>query len=695
MFPSAVSFQRLLQIAAATLALAALGLHAADSPPAAALRAAICLNGEWQIAAASGDDQKIPDFGWKAARIPASPTFDPAVPARWHRLTLEIPADWSAPGRRFHLELEKVGHYAAVYCNGHKISEHWGQYTPFDTDVTDALRFGEKNEIVAYVHIASGKYVRPGAQITDPVVANAYRPAANQADHRNWLGIVGDVTLFWRPEVAIADVDVETSVRKKTLHVAYSFHDETGEHSLVVRSTVLDGRLSALTLPEDPFKSKIATGDSMTVPWQDPILWGCPPYGVPKLYTLRAELVNDGQVVDRTFTRFGFREVWIEGKDIMLNGKKLWMLGTYHSKLTALRDLNDRRPMAAMLRTMQAAGLNSLHGHWDDLGRPWLELCDEMGVFVLGGFFCDGRPLIQSRADDGWADWMDQTCAEWTRARRHHTSILLWRPTDVPPPEIQKFIEPDAFRAKLAATVRKNDPSGRPVADNSDVFAWGQSPETKQKSGEFDNFAPLQNAAASGKPFLNKEIYGGFLAPQKLSAFFRQFYQMSFDLGSSGMFVQQLPLLAGGPGEPFQVSWLSQSGPGNRDVTGLNPRGELPNWCDASHSPSTESVYAALFRDLYREHMGVALLPAPPTSSELLLTGLPPQSLVFVLPEDSALAPAQGMLSAADGTAWFVVLSTGKWRLWHDGKSQDIEVAVAADAAKPGYEHVQRVQVTH
>ena len=55
-----------------------------------------------------------------------------------------------------------------------------------------------------------------------------------------------------------------------------------------------------------------------------------------------------------------------------------------------LRYLNDRRPMVATIALMQASGLNVFHGHWDDLGRTWLEVCDESGMFVLGGFYCSG-----------------------------------------------------------------------------------------------------------------------------------------------------------------------------------------------------------------------------------------------------------------------------------------------------------------
>ena len=661
----------------------------AEPAPASAPRASLCLNGEWEIAAA-GDDLKIPVAGWTAARIPAAPVLDPQVVARWCRVSFTVPPEWAAPGRRFVVEFEKAGHFAAVFCNGRKVGEHFGQYAPFECDLTDALRLGERNELAVFVHNASGKFVRPGADLTDAMVGNAYRPAANQQTERNWVGIAGDVTFSWRPQNGIADVFVDPSVREKTLTLAIATRAaDSGAATRTLRATVLDGATAVLELAPTPVAADGQT--TLAKPWSNPVPWGSAPYGEPKLYTLRTELVAGGQVVDRVFTRFGFREVWVAGRVVMLNGKKLWMAGAYHGKHSPLRDLNDRRPMAAMNGAMHHAGLNTLHGHWDDLGRTWLDVCDETGMFVVAGFFCDGRPLIQSRADAGWADWMTAACAEWARARRNHPAILVWRPTDVPPPELQQFTTVEAFRARLATEVRRQDPSHRPIADDSDIAAWGQSPENRE-TGAFDNFTQLQNGPASGKPFFCKEIYGGFQAPEKFSTFVREFYRRSFELGSTGLLVQQLPLLRNPGGEPFAISWLSQSGAGNRDTPRSGFRSELPNWCDEKSPAPAESPYAKLFREQFKQHLGVEL-KAVTTSEGVLVTGLPPKSLAFLAPEDDTNAEPRGLLTAGDGTAWLVVHPSGAWRLLSDGKSTRLQIAPPTGAATPGYSRVQRVEV--
>lgn len=669
-----------------------LGLLAGGRAPAVELmpsdapRASICLNGAWE-AAPAGDELKIPETGWTAARVPAGPIVDPNVKARWQRLVFDAPKEWSSAGRRFFVGLEKAGHYAAVFCNGQRVGEHYGQYTPFEADVTDVIRLGQKNELAVYVHNASGRFVRAGADITDETVGKAYRPAANQADQRNWIGVMGDVTLSWRPRTGIADVFVKTSVREKRLQALVEIQAPAAEaKSFSVRATVLDGpALPAQPLPAD---GKV----TLAAPWADPVLWGTAPYGEPKLYTLRTELLRDGQIVDRTFTRFGFREVWITGHDVMLNGKKLWLAGLYHSKLSPLRCLNDRRPLEVVHRAMQTAGLNALHGHWDDLGQPWLDLCDETGMFVLAGFFCDGRPQIQSKADAGWPDWMVATCAEWVRARRNHPSILLWRPTDVPPTGLDRFTPLPEFQARLAAEVRRLDPEGRPLADNSDIVAWGQPPENKE-TGKMDNWQPIKTAADTGKPFMNKEIYGAFKETQNVSAFFRLFYGKSFEYKSTGMLVQQLPLQAGAGGQPFAVEWPSQSGRGNRDAAFAGLRSELPNWCDPQQPASIETPFAKVFRDLFHEHMGLDLKPSGSPAGDTLITGLTPGSVVFLAPDDPGRAEPQGMLTAADGSAWFVVDAPGAWRLMHDGQAQEVHIVAQPAASAPGYGQVQRVTV--
>jgi beta-galactosidase/beta-glucuronidase len=341
-------------------------LHAATADPSTPIRMEICLNGAWDTVLNAGGDQ-IPSAGWSPRRVPAMPiTGNPPATSIWHRYNVRIPILWIKPERNFLLKIDKAGHYAAVYWNGQRMGEHYGQFSPFEIDVTAALKPGD-NEIAIYVHNASGKYARPGVVVSDPMEGNAYRGATDNPAQRNWVGIVGDISLAWRPAAHISDVFVVPSVRKKQLTARIETAG-AGAYGATVRAAVLDKSSVLLEMPEKGLTGGAAP--ELAVPWPDAVLWGPEPYGKAKLYVLRTELLRGGKVVDRTFTRFGFREVWVEGKDVLLNGKKLWMAGTYFGKLAPIRYINDRRPEARMLQLMQEAGLDTLHGHWDELGDP-------------------------------------------------------------------------------------------------------------------------------------------------------------------------------------------------------------------------------------------------------------------------------------------------------------------------------------
>lgn len=695
-------------------------------------RLLICLNGTWE-SVLNGALEHIPEAGWSALRVPAMPfATHPPTTSIWYRQRVHISNEWVKPQRQFFLRLEKAGHYAAVYGNGQLAGKHFGQYTSFEADVTNALRAGQTNEIAILVHNASGPYVRPGVSLTDPMEGNAYRGATNQDYQRNWTGIVGDIFLGWRPVCHISNVFVVPSVRKRRLQVLLEVEGVDPEAAgLTLRAAILDNGEVIRQLPEAAVSENGAV--RLEADWPNPVLWGPDPYGTPKLYVLRTELERAGEVVDRRFTRFGFREVWIEGRDVLLNGEKLWMIGTYFEKLAPIQYLNDRHSQSLMLGMMQAAGLNTLHGHWDGLGKTWLDLCDEMGMLVLGGFFCDGRPEIQSKADAGWVDWMAATCREWVREVRNHPSIVLWRPLDVLPDNL--LFQTWAIYVRMAEQVRREDGT-RPLADGSDVEAWaqgslkstpsvgllpgrasgveGQEQRHSISRADYDDCSRMENAlGASHKPFLTKEIWTGFGDREGLSRFFRTFYEKSFVGGSTGIVVQHLPLVY--RTGRLRITWLSESGKGNRDdishiteMTSPNWCGpaqpiswpcddstSLPNWCDPAQPAGQATPYNDLFRDLYREFTKRAAIPhSGDIPGNVLVSGLEANEIAFLVPEEPVIGGAMGVRAAGDGTAWIIAVPPGAYRLHCGRGSASFQVAPQHPSGVPGYSSVQRIDVT-
>lgn len=633
-----------------------------------ALRANLNLNGTWQYQS-DQPESPIPTSGWSETRVPALPITDGTWSA-WYETTITIPSSWMITGRRFFIDLDKAGHYAGVYLNGTLVGQHYGQFSPFEFEVTSQLLVGA-NTLQIYVHNAEATYVRANYNMNQSscpstfpnCMAESYRPHAKITSERNWIGLVGDVTFEWRPAQYISDVAITTSFRNLTIQdVAIVTGTGTGAS---IAANILDANGNLVfSIPQQ------LIGAPLLSSWLNPVLWGPAPYGQPYLYTLATTLLDaNGNQLDQTFTRFGFREVWVAGTQILLNGIPLWMASTYPDPLAGIRTVNDRRPEAYMLYVMQQSGMNGVDVHWDDIGTPWLDLADEMGMLVLGGFYCTGieNPAPHIDSQTGWMDWMEQTAGEWITAEKNHPSIILLRPIDVSPGGITAAkIDP-----ALKSVIQPLDPSSRPFVDGTDVTNWSEDGEASPTT--CNDGSDLATALATmTKPLFIKEVYGLGLVctPQ----FVTNIYNIAYSGDAAGIIYQELPLFTP---ETFTPTWFSLSGVGNRPTVFDS---SYPNWIARIWSPSQDSVNLAA---LYEMPFGGGLLSTSPSSGDFQTTGIPTTApTAFLIPQAGAGIP-MGVTPDENGDAWIVTPLSGAMQFAYNPGSGDVIQDVTVEAAEP------------
>jgi hypothetical protein len=165
---------------------------------------------------------------------------------------------------------------------------------------------------------------------------------------------------------------------------------------------------------------------------------------------------------------------------------------------------------------------------------------------------------------------------------------------------------------------------------------------------------------------LTKEIYGGFGDFENTGRFFRTFYEKAYTGGGTGMIVQHLPIVQGGP--PVPLTWLSQSGEGNRET-------HVPE-AQAEFKPSP---YSQLFAELYKQFTKQA--PAArngDTAGEVLVSGLQADDVTFLIPQDPETDQAVATRAAADGMAWSVAPRAGANHLYYPGGSRVVQIAAHA-----------------
>jgi hypothetical protein len=412
------------------------------------LRTTIALNGEWQRVV-SADDSKIPRAGWEAVRVPEA-HHDAAEGAAWFQLDFDLPAALAAEGQRVLLRFVRVRHYARVFVNGVRVGENYGSRAPFEVDITEAAVGGARNRLNVWVHHCGGAYAAKGARgLSDAEVARL----STMVNYRRQATIAEDVFLVSRPAVHVAETSVFPSVREREITVRLGLVNGSEDtRTLTIANDVWLGAALVLSAAEATVTLPPGAADQLeiTTPWADPKLWYPTGLGPPTLYHLETSLREEsGSLVDRSVTRFGFREIWTEGDQIVLNGRPLRLLGDWQP------EASGRSVWTLRMASVQALGANVIHNHAEQREPSYYDTADEMGVLVWDANFCGG-PLGTTMDVDATKVFptaeaeLARQYAAWVRTVQSHPSVVVMMAACL--------IHPRAM-VDLAETLHQYDPS--------------------------------------------------------------------------------------------------------------------------------------------------------------------------------------------------------------------------------------------
>jgi beta-galactosidase len=149
----------------------------------------------------------------------------------------------------------------------------------------------------------------------------------------------------------------------------------------------------------------------------------------PRLYTLRSELLVDGQAEDVVDTRIGFRRVELSAeRGFILNGKPLKLNGVcQHHDLGALGAAFHKDAARRQLLILRAMGVNAVRTAHNPPASAFMDLCDEMGFLVMSELTdIWARPKTPGDYARFFDDWVDRDAASWIRRDRNRPSVILW-----------------------------------------------------------------------------------------------------------------------------------------------------------------------------------------------------------------------------------------------------------------------------
>lgn len=420
---------------------------------------------------------------WQFQADASSAARDIRVPSRWellegcrnvhiatYRRSFDLPS--VLHGQRLLVRFDAVGEFCEVRINGLYAGNQLAGPLPVEFDITGLVGVPSQDN-------------RIEVEVKDDTHFSVPKPSSDWRNRRHWVphgiggnnrkGLFQNVTLRGRPPVQIADVRVQTSVRKRELTVIYELFNSGGKALQVC----LDGTVRPhgggsveLTLPEATVElpGQVTTVATVSAEWETARLWQ-PNH--PHLYELRSILsAEDGKRLQRTDTRFGFREVWFEGTSFYLNGVRCNLRGESPSYAQNAGPLEARDTTEDLVRKYLAANFNVLRFHAAPAPPHVYDVCDELGMLVIDESAIYSSWGMVMPEHPRWLPECRDHLARWVRRDRNHPSVVLWS-AENESLNVNKLAQ--AQLVEFRKTIDEHDGT-RPVIFDGDGTGEGVSP---------------------------------------------------------------------------------------------------------------------------------------------------------------------------------------------------------------------------
>ena len=302
---------------------------------------------------------------------------------------------------RYYIEVRGANSSAELYLNGEKLAVHHGGYSTWRVDVTDKLSLS--NLLVIAVDNSANETVYP--QMADfTFYGGLYRDVnliCVSQSHFD-LDYYGGPGIKVTPEVKgdLAEVEVEVFVTNGKIgqDIHYSILDKEG--NVVAEKTTNDTKV-VMEIPS----VKLWHGRKN-----------------PYLYTARAELLEEGTVLDNVSASFGCRTFKIDPENgFILNGEEYPLRGVARhqdrwQKGNALSP-EDHKEDIELIYEMGATTIRLAHYQHD---QYFYDLCDEYGLVIWAEI-----PYISKHMPTGRENTISQM-KELITQNYNHPSIVVW-----------------------------------------------------------------------------------------------------------------------------------------------------------------------------------------------------------------------------------------------------------------------------
>ena len=325
-------------------------------------------------------------------------------------------------GERAFLRFEGAQYQATVFLNGACLGAHDGGSTPFCAEITGAVR--SDNRIIVVVDARRRRD----------------RVPEENTDWFHYGGMYRDVLLFRTPPVFIRDWFLRLAPDRDFGSMALDLRVEgTGSTEARLRIPDLDIDVAV------PVRGGAAS-TRITARLE---LWSP---GSPRLYPFELACGED-----RVRDRIGFKDIRVEGQDILLNGKPIFLKGicVHEDHLTTGKTTDEATILSTIADVKELNGNYIRLAHYPHDGR-FARIAEEAGVLLWAEIpvywaIDFANPAVLADAEN--------QAAELVLRDRNRVSVAIWSVGNENADSDDRL----SFMSRLAALVRSLDGT-RPVS---------------------------------------------------------------------------------------------------------------------------------------------------------------------------------------------------------------------------------------
>lgn len=378
-------------------------------------------------------------------------------PTGVHRTSVVVPRGWR--GQRVVLRVGGAESFLAAWVDGRPVGLATDSRLPSEFDVTHLARPGRRLHVaLVVIRWSAQSWVEDQDQWWHAGLQRSVCLYATPTSHLGAAKLVPGLAEA-SPDCTTGTLDVEVAVggepvRSPGWTVGVAVRTAGGRRLAAGTAPVpvWDSTSEASSLVSGMFTRAGVVATRLEVPRIRP--WSAED---PQRYVAELELRDpDGAVVDRAELSTGFRSVEVRDRELLVNGRPVLLHGVNHHEHDPGRGRAVPRELTRQdLLLMKAHNLNAVRTAHAPHAEHFLELCDELGLYVVDEADVESHARQASLCHDPrFARTIVERVERMAQRDVHHPSVVVWslgnESGDGPP------------HAEAAAFLRRFDPS-RPV----------------------------------------------------------------------------------------------------------------------------------------------------------------------------------------------------------------------------------------